>query len=205
MVIPVEEPLGADAGIPGYSYGAPHVSASPLSMEELRSLEAAVGWTPEDAAWLKAAAEILVPQAEAMVDSWRAEIAKQPQLLASFLDPLGKPDDAYKAAIKRRFVQWVSDVCLRPHDQDWLNYQEEIGLRHTPAKKNKTDGGHTPPVVPERYLIGFSSVVITSVRGFLAVGIRSESDLVHMQDAWTRAVLLSITLWTRAYAVNGLW
>jgi hypothetical protein len=32
--------------------------------------------------------------------------------------------------VKRRFVQWVIDTCARPRDAAWLNYQEEIGLRH---------------------------------------------------------------------------
>jgi hypothetical protein len=105
----------------------------------------------------------------------------------------------------RRFVQWVWDICLRDHDQDWLNYQEEIGRRHTPVKKNKTDNGHTPPVVPLRYLIGFSSVVITSVRSFLISSGRNEEDLLRMQDAWARGVLLSITLWARAYSSPELW
>ena len=114
-------------------------------MDELRKLEAAVGWGREDAGWLLAAADILVPQAEAMVDCWRATIATQPALLLSFLDAKGQSDEDYKAAVKRRFVRWVSDVCLRPHDQEWLDYQEEIGLRHTPAKKNRTDGGHRLP------------------------------------------------------------
>jgi len=39
--------------------------------------------------------------------------------------------------LKRRFVQWVVDVAIRPHDRAWLDYQEEIGLRHTPEKKIK--------------------------------------------------------------------
>jgi Protoglobin len=197
--------MSSDARPMGYAYGAPQVSASPVSMEELRNLEDAVGWSEQDVKWLQAAAKILIPQAEAMVDDWRARIASQPHLVASFLDPHGKPDEEYKAAVKRRFVKWVADVCLRPHDQDWLNYQEEIGLRHTPAKKNRTDGGHTPAVVPQRYLIGFSSVVITSVRGFLAVDSRPEEELIRMQEAWTRGVLLSIALWTRAYTTDGLW
>jgi hypothetical protein len=102
-------------------------------------------------------------------------------------------------------VRWVSDVCLRAHDQEWLNYQEEIGLRHTPAKKNRTDGGHTPAVVPQRYLIGFSALVITSVRGFLAVSLRPTVEIDKMQEAWTRAVLLNVALWSRPYAAPGMW
>lgn len=194
-----------DLTIPGYSYGSTDVPSSPVSMDELRKLEAAVGWTREDAAWLLAAADILVPRAEAMVDCWRAAIASQPALLQSFLDAQGKPDEHYKAAVKRRFVRWVSDVCLQPHDQEWLNYQEEIGLRHTPAKKNRTDGGHTSTVVPQRYLIGFTAVVVTSARDFLAATMKPQSEIDRMQDAWTRAVLLNIALWCRAYSVPGAW
>jgi hypothetical protein len=191
--------------IAGYDFASGRTPRSPVIIDELRKLEAAVGWTDEDAKWLRVAAETLVPKAEEMVDEWRAVIAKQPQLVASFLKPDGKPDDAYRAAVKRRFVQWVSDVCLQPHDQDWLNYQEEIGKRHTPAKKNKTDAAHTPPVVPLRYTIGFAAVVITSVRSFLLSSGRSEEELQRMQDAWTRAVVLSITLWARPYSSPDLW
>jgi hypothetical protein len=171
----------------------------------LRQLEETVGWTGEDAKWLRVAAETLVPQSEKMVDEWRAAIGRQPHLSTWFLKADSTPDEAYKSAVKRRFVQWVSDICLRPHDQDWLNYQEEIGLRHTPAKKNQTDGGQTPPVVPLRYTIAFAAVIITSTRPFLASSASSEDDVERMQAAWTRAVLLSIALWARPYSSEGLW
>jgi len=86
-----------------------------------------------------------------------------------------------------------------------LDYQEEIGLRHLPAKKNRTDNAQTPPVVPQRYLLGFTAIVITSIRGFLGASGRPEEDIVRIQDAWTRAVLLVVTLWSRSYAQEGLW
>jgi hypothetical protein len=191
--------------IPGYSYGSIEVLPSPVSMDELRKPESAVGWNQEVAGWRLAAADILVPKAEAMVDSWRATIASQPALLLSFLDAQGNPDDNYKAAVKRRFVRWVWDVCLRAHDQEWLNYQEEIGLRHALAKKNRTDGGRTSPVVPQRYLIGFTAIVITSARDFLAASNKPQSEIDRMQDAWTRAVILNIALWCRPYSVPGTW
>jgi len=197
--------MSSKCPIAGYSFGEASINTSPVSLDELHKLEAAIGWSDDDVLWLKITAETLVPQAEAMVDSWRAMIGSLPQLAASFVGPDGKPDEHYKASVKARFVQWISDVCLQPHDQDWLNYQEEIGLRHTPAKKNTTDNAQTPPVVPERYLLGFTAVVITTVRNFLAKSGRTEDDLVHMQNAWTRAVLLSVTLWSRPYAQEGLW
>lgn len=191
--------------IAGYTFGEDSIPASPVSLEELHRLEAAAGWSDDDAVWLKIAAETLIPQAEAIVDSWRSVIGGLPQLAASFVGPDGKPDDHYKSSIRLRFVQWVSDVCLQPHDQRWLDYQEEIGLRHMPAKKNMTDNAQTPPVVPQRYLFGFTAVVITSIRGFLAGSGRSEEDIVRIQDAWTRTVLLIVTLWSRSYAQEGLW
>ncbi|MGI8958562.1 MAG: protoglobin domain-containing protein [Bryobacteraceae bacterium] len=191
--------------IPGYDYGRETVSDSTVTMDELQQLEQTVGWTDEDASWLRVAAETLVPQSEQIVDAWRAAIARQPHLSAWFLKTDGTPDEAYKAAVKRRFVQWISDLCLRPHDHDWLNYQEEIGLRHTPVKKNQTDRGQTPPLVPLRYTIAFASVVITSIRPFLDSSGKSEHDLQSIQAAWARAVLLSIALWSRPYTSPGLW
>jgi hypothetical protein len=86
-----------------------------------------------------------------------------------------------------------------------LDYQEEIGLRHMPAKKNMTDDARTPAVVPQRYLLGFTAVVITTMRGFLAKSGRPEEDITRIQDAWTRAVLLTVTLWSRSYSQEGLW
>lgn len=93
---------------------------------------------------------------------------------------------------------------MRPHDRAWLNYQHEIGLRHTPAKKNKTDGSETPPVVPFRYLLAFVPVVLP-IRQFFSADISDEDDLNRLQDAWAKAMLLHITLWSRAYTKDDLW
>lgn len=134
--------------IAGYDYGRAGVARSPVSLDELHQLETAVGWSAEDARTLQRHGELFKDNAEQMVDSWRAVIAAQPHLAKWFFGPDGKPDDEYKAKVKERFVQWVLDACFRPHDQAWLDYQEEIGLRHTPEKKNQTDGAQTPFLVP---------------------------------------------------------
>ena len=139
------------------------------------------------------------------MDSWRSVIGAQPHLAKWFFDPDGQPDDAYKAKVKKRFVQWVVDACFRPHDQKWLNYQEEIGLRYTPEKKNQTDGRQTPPLVPSRYLIAFIPVVTIGGRKFFADAGITGTELRRLEDAWTRAVQLHITLWSRPYAKDGLW
>jgi hypothetical protein len=191
--------------ISGYDYGKAGSAHSPLSMEELRELEQSVGWNEEDAQVLQRHGEIFKNHAEQMVDSWRAVIGAQPHLAKWFFGPDGKPDDEYKARVKKRFVQWVVDACLRSHDQTWLNYQEEIGLRHTPEKKNHTDGRQTPPLVPLRYLIGFIPVVTIGARKFFADAGVAGAELRRLEDAWTRAVQLHVTLWSRPYAKEGLW
>jgi len=191
--------------MPGYDYGSPRAARSSISPDELRALEQSVGWTAHDAQALNMAGDVLADQAEALVDSWRAQIAQQPHLARWFFGPDGKADEAYKAAVKKRFVRWVVDSCTRPRDQAWLDYQEEIGLRHTPAKKNKTDGAHTPDVVPLRYLLAFLGPALLGVKPFLAKKGHAAGEIEAMQRAWTKSVLLHVTLWSRPYARDGLW
>lgn len=191
--------------IAGYDYGQAAVARSPVSLDELHQLEAAAGWSAADARVLQRHGELFKENAELMVDSWRAVIGAQPHLAKWFFGPDGKPDDEYKARVKKRFVQWVLDACFRPHDQTWLDYQEEIGLRHTPDKKNRTDGAHTPSLVPLRYLIAFGAVVTTTTRKFFVdAGIRNQ-ELQDLEAAWAKAVQLHIALWSRPYVTEGLW
>ena len=190
--------------IPGYGFGSAEAAESPLSMEDLLHVEQTVGWTSEDEQRLRKHADLFRSQAEQMIDSWRAIIGRQPHLSQWFAGPDGKPDEEYKAGVKRRFVQWVVDVATRSHDQAWLNYQEEIGLRHTPAKKNKADGRHTPDLVPLRYLLAFVPVV-ADVRRFLEAAITDPAELTAVEQAWTKAVHLHVTLWSRPYTREGLW
>ncbi len=192
------------SSLPGYDYGTPRSAVSPVSDTELSQLEHTAGWTIDDADLLARHADLFRAKAESMVDAWRAIIGSQPHLAHSFVNPDGTPDDAYKASIKRRFVQWVIDVAVRPHDRDWLNYQHEIGLRHTPAKKNQTDAAHTPSHVPFRYLVAFLPIVLP-IRNFFSEDILDHAELTNLEHAWTKAVLLHITLWSRAYVADDLW
>jgi len=194
----------ASQGIPGYDFDAFEIAESPLSAEDLMHLEQTMGWTEADSDLLQKHAALFRAHAELMVDAWRAIIGSQAHLSKWFAGPSGKPDDDYKARVKRRFVQWVIDVATRPHDRRWLNYQEEIGLRHTPEKKNQTDAAQTEPLVPLRYLLAFVPVV-SDVRRFLEVDIADQGERAAVERAWNKAVQLHVTLWSRPYTRNGLW
>ncbi len=193
------------AKIAGYDYGTAQSARSTVSRDELKALEQTIGWTDAEAEALSMAAEVLAGQEEAMVDSWRAIIAQQPHLAKWFFGPNREPDEDYKAAVKKRFVQWVRDLVTRKRDQEWLDYQEEIGRRHTPAKKNRTDHAQTPDRVPLRYLLAFAWAVIDSTRPFLSRNGHSPADIERMHQAWAKSVLLSLTLWARPYVQDGLW
>lgn len=191
-------------GAAGYDFGSAETARSPLSDEDLQHLEQTLGWTEADSDLLRKHAEVFRAQAEAMVNAWRSVIGSQPHLSKWFAGPDGKPDEQYKARVKSRFVQWVVDVATRTHDRDWLNYQEEIGLRHTPEKKNRTDGRPTAPVVPQRYLLAFVPVVC-EIREFLEGGISDAEEISAVERSWRKAVHLHVTLWSRPYARDGLW
>ncbi len=189
--------------IAGYDYG--HTPHSPVTLDEFALLKATAGFTDADQQALHRAADVLAPNAEALVDGWRKIIGSQQQLAHWFVGPGGKGDERYKAAVKPRFVQWVVDLCTKPLDQDWLDYQQEIALRHTPAKKNLTDHANTPAHVPLRYLLAFVPPILESVRGRLQDSGLPPDEIERMHSAWTKAVMLSVTLWSRPYTSDDLW
>ncbi|MDW8244108.1 MAG: protoglobin domain-containing protein [Thermogemmata sp.] len=191
--------------IPGYSYGQPDVPSSPLSLTELEQLKQAVLWTSEDEKYLRQAGAVLADQVDAILDLWYGFVAAHPHLLRYFADHQGQPIPQYLEAVRRRFGQWILDTCLRPHDQDWLNYQYEIGLRHHRTRKNRTDQVTTSAtaVVPLRYLVAFIVPITVTIRDFLARKGHSADEVDKMYHAWFKAVTLQVALWCQPYVFPG--
>jgi hypothetical protein len=197
--------MNQKSAIAGYDFGSKTIPRSPISLDDLRKLEESAGITKEDEKMLRIAGDVLSDQAEAMVDAWRIRIGEHEHLAKWFFGPNGKPDDHYKAAVRPRFVQWVEDLCNRPYDQAWLDYQEEIGQRHTPNKKNKTDHVESASLVPLRYILAFGAIIITTAEPFLAAKGHSEKQVKAMHAAWTKAVLLTLALWARPFTRENWW
>ena len=61
----------------GYTYGTDAVPTSPLTLEDLRQIEAAAHVQPGDAELLARAEPILAPHAMEMVDTWRGILAQK--------------------------------------------------------------------------------------------------------------------------------
>lgn len=200
-----EDVLRHPERIPGYSYGTTSAGPSPLTLADLMELKAAVGLTDGDEAALRAAGEVLAPRAVDMVDAWRGQVGQHPFLARYSAHPDGSPNRGYGAASTLRFDRWVIDACTRPLDQAWLDQQHEIGLRHNRAKKNQTDHADSVDHIPLRYLLAFTAVIITTARNYLADGERSTEQVDEMHAAFTKSVMLHVTVWTRAYTPGSQW
>jgi len=61
------------------------------------------------------------------------------------------------------------DTCLRPYDQEWINYQQEIALRHKSLKKNKVDGVRSTPYVAFPDVLAFIAVMNETIKPYFAV------------------------------------
>jgi hypothetical protein len=128
-------------------------------------LKVTVGFTEEDQRYLLLAGEVLMGQTREVVLQWRSGIiAGIPNLARHSRSLEGEPLPDYLAKSNLRFEQWILDTCFRPYDRDWLNYQQEIALRHTSLKKNKTDDVKSTSHVPLRDIIGFIAVINETIK-----------------------------------------
>lgn len=186
--------------IKGYDYGKTGVS--PVTMQEFELLKATVLFTTADEENLRQAGAILAEQADALIDIWYELIGSHPHLIFYF----SKNNIAnleYLTAVRKRFVQWVKDICQRPFDQTWLNYQHEIAYRHHRIKKNKTDEIEAAPFVHYRYIVAFIYPITATIKPLLAKKGHTPEEVEAMHQAWFKAVVLSVTLMSYPYVRTG--
>lgn len=191
-----------DMSIPGYTFGGDDVAVSPVTAGEVDLLKATLLWTDADDRALRLAGEVLADQVDDVLELWYGYVGSHPHLVHYFADPHGQPIGEYLARVRVRFAQWVRDVCSRPHDDAWRDYQHEIALRHTRAKKNQTDGVDSVPEIPLRYLVAFVFPITATMRSFLAKKGHGADDVEAMHAAWFKAVVLHVCLWSQPYAAE---
>jgi hypothetical protein len=191
--------------IHGYTYGTEQVAKSPVSLGDFALLKAATMFTEEDERYLRMAGEVLADQIDEILDLWHGWVGSHPHLVYYFSGPDGQPDPRYLQAVRERFGQWILDTCNRPHDQAYLDYAHEIGLRHHRTKKNQTDGVQSVPHIPLRYLIAFIYPIGSTIKPFLARKGHSPEEVEKMHQAWFKAVVLQVALWSYPYAKEGDW
>jgi hypothetical protein len=190
--------------IPGYDRGKDNVAKSPITMAEWEELKKSALFGEEDIVYLRLSEEILEDQVSELLKTWRGIIFDHPHLRAYDENPrTHEVDKEYAAAVAKRFGQWVLDTARARYDQDWLDYQYEIGLRHHRTKKNKTDNGHTLNHIRGRDLLAFCTSIVVPMRPFLARKGHPREVVDRMYDAWMKSMLLQATLWIQPYIREG--
>jgi hypothetical protein len=194
----------SQTNIPGYTYGTQAVPRSPVSLQELELLKATLLLGEDDLAALRRSGDLLAPRVEEVLDVWYGFVAANPHLLTAFSNAQGQPDQSYLAAVRRRFGQWILDTAAADYDQAWLDYQHEIGLRHTRrGNKNQTDGADAADHIPLRYVLALLIPITATLRPFLAGGGAAPEEVEAMHQAWVKAVLLQVILWSHPYVIDG--
>jgi hypothetical protein len=189
--------------IPGYTLGQTGSARSPLTDEEFGLLKTTLLFGDDDIAALRMARAVLVNQVEDILDVWYGFVGANPHLVKYFAGADGTPDAAYLQAVRARFAAWILDTTAANYDRAWLDYQYEIGLRHTRSKKNRTDGvASTSGVVHLRYLIAFIVPLTATMKPFLGKKGHSPQDVDRMHAAWFKAVTMTAALWTQPYVAG---
>jgi hypothetical protein len=190
--------------IPGYAYGTSAVPRSPVTLADFEMMKKSVLFGDDDVKYLRLSHDIVKDQVEAILDVWYGFVGATPHLLASFTRQTdGTPLSDYLGAVRKRFGRWILDTARAEYDQQWLDYQHEIGLRHHRTKKNRTDGAPSTAIVPFRDLFLLIFPVTFTLKPFLAKQGHAADDVERMHAAWVKSCLLQVTLWSHPYVKEG--
>lgn len=190
--------------IPGYSHGTNVVPRSPVTLTDFDLMRKSVLFGDEDVKYLRLSHDVVKDQVEAILDVWYGFVGSNPHLLASFTAKGdGRPLGDYLGAVRKRFGQWILDTARAEYDQNWLDYQYEIGLRHHRSRKNRTDGAASTDIVPFRDLFLLVFPVTLTLKPFLAKKGHSPEEVEGMYLAWVKSCLLQVTLWSYPYVKDG--
>jgi hypothetical protein len=180
------------------------VPAAPISMEEFEQLKETAQFTNEDIRYLRMSWDVLRDQIDAVLDVWYGFFAAHPFLIQTFSRRTdGQPDQRYLANVRQRFARWIEDTARANYDQQWLNYQFEIGLRHHRTAKNRTDQVDSVEIVPFRYIVPSIFPLTATLKPFLAHKGHAPDEVENMHLAWLKSMLLQVTLWSQPYIPAG--
>lgn len=189
--------------IAGYTHGTKAIERAPITLAELEELKLSLLMSDEDIKYLRMSHDVLAPNVEELVGVWYGFVGANPHLLAYFSNSAGEPDMEYLGRVRARFERWVLDTAEADYDQDWLDYQFEIGRRHHRVGKNKTDHADAVDHINFRHLSALTIPVTTTLRPFLERANHSAEEVDKMQAAWVKSVLMQTILWSYPYVQDG--
>lgn len=192
------------ASVPGYDAQSKSLETSPVSQEDFALLQKTIFFGPDDVKALNQAQKVLKPQISDILDTWYGYVGANPHLLYYFANKDdGAANGEYLARVRARFEQWIMDLTTANYDQQWLDYQHEIAKRHHRVGKNRTDDVNSVDHIHYRYMVAFIYPITTTIKPFLANSDASQEEKDAMYEAWRKAVILSVILWTQPYILDG--
>ncbi len=189
--------------IPGYTIGSKSIERAPITLGELEELKLSLLMSDDDIKYLRMSREVLEPHVEELVGVWYGFVGGNEHLLKYFSNNAGEPDMDYLGRVRERFEQWVLDTAQAEYDQEWLDYQFEIGRRHHRVGKNTTDHADAIDHINFRHLSALTIPVTTTLRPFLERGDHSAEEVDKMHAAWVKSVLMQTILWSYPYVHEG--
>lgn len=186
--------------VPGYALGSKEVPPAPIDRTDLQRILDTADFTGQDAQMLRRSRDILEKHADALVSHWFDLLLEQDHLAVTFEDPeTNKINGPYVEAVRARYKQWLLDTAEARLDQEWLDYQFEIGRRLHRAGKNQTDDVRAAEHVPFRYLAPMSVSMLETLRTWFEKDGATVPEIDRMVTAWDKMVLVQITLWSYQY------
>jgi len=190
--------------IHGYAFGTAAVPRSSLSLADFELMKETALFGDDDVRYLRMSRPVVARHVEEIADAWHEYVSAHPHLARSFVDTrTGRLDESYLAAVRARFRLWLLDTAAADYGRAWIDWQIEIGRRHHRTHKNRTDGAHSSDIVPFRYLATTTYAFLSTLKPFLAKGGHAPADVDAMYAAWSKSLVLQVTLWCQAYVKDG--
>lgn len=190
--------------IPGYTFGSSLLERAPITLDEFEKIKKSALFNDEDVKFLKMSYGVLEDQVDDILDVWYGFVAANDFLVYYFTDKAtGGPNAEYLNAVRKRFGQWILDTAKAEYDQNWLDYQFEIGRRHHRTSKNKTDSVDSVENINFRYLVPLIIPITATLKPFLEKKGHSAEDVEKMHAAWVKSVVIQVTLWSYPYIKEG--
>lgn len=164
-----------------------------IELRELVLLKRMLLFTHEDEKYLQLAGSILSSQTAALLDKWHEYILTN-DYLSHYFTQNGQQDISYIKDLQPRFQNWIHSLCFPPQNEKWLKYEQLIH-QHYEGKPVTEFDMTSIPITFFRYLVTFIYPATASVRDFLTNKGHNTQEVDKMQQAWFKAVSLSVILW----------
>jgi Protoglobin. len=192
--------------IPGYIYGKPEVPKAPLTKKDFELLLDSVLWTKEDEENRELLGEIIKENMKEILDKIVSYFGSKEYLIYYFKDRQAQTTiTEYVNNTVDRLAQWLLDICYKPLDENFINYNYLIGIRHTYEGKGKADNVSTVEHIPARYMVTCLFPITVVLKDFIARKVEDPVLTDRLYNTWFKLQVITTALFLIPYTKEGRW